>query len=307
VSETVDVGIEFGGTKVVVASSGDGRTLDTRVWIPTTEPHETLRAVRAEVSRIREGHPVAAIGIGSFGPIDLREGSDGFGTILRSPKVAWNGVQVGQSFSDDPVPWSIDTDVNAALRAERTFGSAIGETGAYLTVGTGIGGGIWVGDGPVHAANHPEIGHLRVERYRGDDFGGVCPYHGDCLEGLASGPAIETRFGAPAESLRGDEAIVARDLIAFYIAGGIVGLCSVVPVECVIIGGGVAHMAGFHEAVRAAVPGVSAGYPPVPFDGEGPRIEAPALGDDAGVIGAILLAMRARSVSGGTPRSKAPR
>jgi len=293
-SETVDVGIEFGGTKVVVASSGDGRTLDTRVRIPTTEPHETLGAVRAEVSRIREGHPVAAIGIGSFGPIDLREGSAAFGTILRSPKVAWNGAQVGQSFSDDPVPWSIDTDVNAALRAERAFGSAVGEAAAYVTVGTGIGGGIWVGDGPVHAANHPEIGHLRVKRYRGDDFAGVCPYHGDCLEGLASGPAIEARYGAPAHSLSGEEAIRARDLVAFYVAGGVVGVCSVVPVECVIIGGGVSHMDGFHEAVHAALPALSAGYPPVPFAGGGPRIEPPTLGDDAGVVGAILLAIRAR-------------
>lgn len=295
---TVDVGIELGGTKVVVGASEDGRSLLDRERIPTTDPPTTFDAIRAVLKRIGSGARIAALGIGSFGPLDLRRGGGHYGEIVSSPKGAWSGVDLGGGIAEGlGVPWAIDTDVNAALRAEHAFGAARGDSVAYLTVGTGIGGGIWIGGGPVMGANHPEVGHVRVQRRPGDDFAGICPYHGDCLEGLASGPAIERRFGRAGDRLEGADAIAARDLAGFYVAGGVVAMCSVVPVDRVVIGGGVSHMQGFHGAVAAALPMVSGGYPPIPFDATGPDIVAPDLGDDAGVVGAILLARNARTAS----------
>lgn len=295
---TVLVGIELGGTKVIVGSSEDGRSLTHRHRIPTTDPSSTFDAIRAVLEDIESEVRIAAVGIGSFGPLDLRRGSDHFGEVVRSPKGAWSGTNIVKGVTEGRgVPWAIDTDVNVALRAEHAYGAASGESAAYLTVGTGIGGGIWDSGAPVMGANHPEIGHVRVRRLPGDDFEGVCPYHGDCLEGMASGPAIEQRFGRPGDMLEGPALHEARDLAAFYLAGGVAALCSVIPVETVVIGGGLSHMDGFHASVSAALPAVSGGYPPVPFVGGGPAIVPPDLGDDAGVIGAILLARSSSSTS----------
>jgi fructokinase len=294
----IDVGIELGGTKVIVGASENGRDLTHRERIPTTDPSSTFVEIRAALEGLAAHGPIAAVGIGSFGPLDLRHDSNRYGSVVRSPKRTWSGANIVKGVTEGlDVPWAIDTDVNGALRAEHAYGAASGESAAYLTVGTGIGGGIWVRGAPVMGANHPEIGHVRVRRLPGDDFEGVCPYHGDCLEGLASGPAIEQRFGRRGDMLKGPALREARDLAAFYVAGGVVALCSVVPVETVVIGGGVSHMDGFHASVSAALPAVSGGYPPVPFDGDGPVIVPPDLGDDAGVIGAILLAMSVGSIS----------
>jgi fructokinase len=167
---------------------------------------------------------------------------------------------------------------------------------AYLTVGTGIGGGIWTADRVLHGANHPEIGHIRIPKHPGDQHKSSCPFHGDCLEGMASGTAVRQRWGTSGESL-GHLTSSATKLLAWYLARGISGLCAVVPVDIVVVGGGISKLPGIHGEIASALPEASGLYPPVPFAEEGPAVVPPALGDDAGVLGAIKLAKRARSES----------
>lgn len=297
----VDVGVELGGTKVIVGASDGGRSLTARRRIDTTSPDVTLRLARQAIEEVAAGRTIGSIGIASFGPIDLRRERLSFGQLVHTPKAGWSGANVVQALADGfGVPHAVDTDVNGALRAEMVHGGWNAQTAAYLTVGTGVGGGLWVDGETVLGANHPEMGHVRVPRLHGDDHPGGCPYHGDCLEGMASGPALGGRFGIPAESLVGSDLEEAREIAAWYVAGGIASICAVVPVGMVIIGGGVSHMPGFHATVRSMLPEAGAGYPPVPFDEGGPEIVGPALGDDAGVLGAIELGRRARSRSATT-------
>ncbi len=296
---TVDVGIEVGGTKVVIAARDEGGALGHRTRIDTTDPGTTLAGVRDALAVVDAADPIGAIGIGSFGPLDLRRGSPGYGTIVRTPKVGWSGIDILSGVvSGYDVPVGIDTDVNAALRGEHARGAGGGDSVIYLTVGTGIGGAIWADGGIVRGANHPEMGHVTVPVRRDDPFGGLCPYHGGCLEGMASGPAVEARFGMRPEALAPADAEFAAGLVAHYLAHGIVSMCAVVPVTRVIIGGGVAHLPGLHARVRGHLAEASGLYPPVPFAEGGPEIVAPGLGDDAGVIGAIELAAMARAASG---------
>ena len=292
----VDIGVELGGTKVVVAASDGGRALRGRVQIPTGAPEPTLDAVRRAIEDLAGTDATPAIGIGSFGPIDLRGDSPTFGTILSTPKPQWSGVDVINGIAGDSGhPVGLDTDVAAALRAEHRWGAAATRTAAYATVGTGVGVALWLDGQIVQGLNHSEIGHIRVPRHEEDTFAGVCPYHGDCLEGMASGPAIAARWGAPAERLPADIWRTARDLEAWYLAHGIAGMCAVVPVETVVIGGGVAQMEGLHRAVTDGLAEASGLYPPIPFAEGGPRIVRPGLGNDAGVLGSIELARIARA------------
>lgn len=284
----VHVGVELGGTKIVVGASASGAVLMHRQVIATGAPEPTLASVRRSVARLMEGHDVLAIGVASFGPVDLRPHSETYGQIMATPKPAWSGVDVLSSITVDGVATTIDTDVNAAVLAERRWGAASSDNVAYLTVGTGIGGAIWSGGGVIRGANHSEVGHLRVPRHPDDDFIGICPFHGVCLEGMASGTAMQERWGKPADDL-GEETASALELEAWYLAHAVATLCAAVPVEQVIIGGGVSKMPGLHSAISSALPIASGGYPFVPFAENGPQILAPGLGDDAGVIGAIEL------------------
>lgn len=296
----LDIGIELGGTKVVVAASpGDGHLVD-RTRIDTRSPDETLPEVAATVRSLMMGADDVAIGIGTFGPVDLRRRSSTYGTLTSTPKAGWSGTDVVQAIVGDlDVPVGLDTDVNAALLGEHRYGAARTATAAYLTVGTGIGGGLLVDHRIVNGANHPEMGHVMVPRHPDDDFGGSCPYHGACLEGMASGTALHRRFGRRAEDMDAADRDRARNLAAHYVGHGVLALCAMVPVETVVIGGGVPHLPGFHSAVASTVADIAAGYPPVPFAEGGPAIVPPGLGDDAGVIGSIVLADRARL--GGAP------
>lgn len=292
------VGIELGGTKIVVASSADGEVLDARERLPTAEPVATLEAVRASINNVSRGQAVSAIGIASFGPIDLRRDSAGFGRLIATPKPGWSGIDVvGGITGGSDVPFAVDTDVNAAVIAERHFGAAIDFNHVlYLTVGTGLGGGVWSDGRVVHGVNHSEIGHIRVPRQPGDEHVSSCPFHGDCLEGMASGTAMKERWGSRADEL-GSDTSAATHLEARYLASGIAVLCSVVPVEAVIIGGGVSKLPRLHEYVAESLSDASGSYPPVPFAEGGPLIVPPGLGDDSGVRGAIELAKLARSES----------
>jgi fructokinase len=287
---TVFGGIETGGSKWECAVGTGPDDLTATETIPTTSPDETLG--RAAAFFEREG-PVDAIGIGSFGPIDQDRSSPTWGYITTTPKPGWADTDVAQQLGRRlGVPIAFDTDVNAAALGEYRWGAAQGlETVCYITVGTGIGGGVVLAGRPLHGLLHPEFGHLRVPHDRdADPFDGVCPFHGDCWEGLAAGPAIAARWGKPAEEL--DDVDAVWQLEARYLALGLVSVISIISPERIVIGGGVMNASKLFSIVRDEVAGLVNGYPPVPALGLGiaDYIVRPALGRRAGVLGAIALA-----------------
>ena len=285
----VHVGVELGGTKVVVGASDIGSDLLHRDVTATVDPEATLAAVRELVDQVNDHHYIVSLGIASFGPIDLRPDSLTYGTMLATPKPEWSGVDILAGLAIPGVSSAIDTDVNAAMIAERVWGVGTSANTAYLTVGTGIGGAVWSGGGVLHGANHSEIGHVRVPRHPEDDFPGSCPFHGDCLEGMASGTAIRERWGEAADALT-TARTTAIAFESWYLAHAVASLCSVIPLDQVIIGGGVSKMPGFHASISQILLQASGGYPAIPFASGGPQIVPPGLGDDAGVVGAIEIA-----------------
>lgn len=278
----------MGGTKTLV---GVGETLedlaDHRIFA-TKGPVETLGHIIAHL----EESQVDAVGVASFGPIEMRRGHRWEGHITRTPKPGWSFTPVVEQFTSRlGVPVAFDTDVNGAALGEGEWGAATGlDTHVYITVGTGIGGGVVVGGKPVHGAVHPEIGHLTVNRHPDDLFEGSCPFHGDCLEGMAAGPALEARFGTRAEDLDDDDREQALELASFYMGQGVRNVVYATAPERVVIGGGVGKLAGFHEAVRSQLLKSLAGYPGVDSHGEDGFVSAPGLGDLSGLAGALLLA-----------------
>jgi len=268
-------GIEAGGTKFVCAV-GAGPGDFTRAEFPTTTPDETL----ARVTEFFRGFEVSAMGIGCFGPLDLKKG-----TITSTPKVAWRNVEILERLraSTGIEEISLDTDVNAAAMGEHLWGAAQNiDTFLYLTVGTGIGGGAMVNGRLLHGFAHPEMGHIRIPHdLQKDPFAGDCFAHADCLEGLASGHAMETRWQIRGENIPEDHP--AWKLEAHYLGLGIASLICTLSPEMVIVGGGVMKRAGF-DSVRAEVARVINGYM------ELPPIVPPLLGGDAGVLGAMALA-----------------
>jgi fructokinase len=257
-------GVEAGGTKFVCAvGDGEGRVLAERRF-PTRGPRETLaQAVRALREQTAATGPPAAVGIGGFGPLDLRPG-EGFGRLLSTPKPGWSGVDlIGPFRNAFAVPVAVDTDVTAAALAESRWGAARGlGTVAYMTVGTGVGVGIVADGRPLHGLVHPEAGHVSVPRVPDDDFPGMCPFHGDCLEGMASGPALAARWGAPAQDLQGAVRERALDTEAAYLAAGLRTLVYAVAPERIVVGGGVAAMPGL--------------LPPDPGVGSGTKVARPS-------------------------------
>ena len=290
---TVYGGIEAGGSKWECAVGRSPSELRATGTIPTTTPDETIGRV---VSFFEREGPVAGIGIGSFGPIDRTPSSPTWGHITTTPKPGWAHTDVaGEIRRRLSVPVTFDTDVNAAALGEHRWGAARGlETFCYVTVGTGIGGGAMVDGRLVHGLVHPEFGHMRIPHdHREDPFPGVCPFHGDCWEGLASGRAVEARWGRPAHELTGDEAV--WELEARYLALGLVSVICVLAPERLVVGGGVAKEPGLLDRVRRHVAALMHGY--LHADGVGAAsgnyITPPALGVQAGVLGAIALAATA--------------
>jgi len=283
-------GVEAGGSKWVCAvGSGPEDIRATRV-VPTTTPDETI----GQVSEFFAAHrDVEALGIGSFGPVDVDPASPTWGFITSTPKPGWADVDVAPRLGAAlGIPVGFDTDVNAAAIGERRWGAAAGlDTFCYVTVGTGIGGGGFVNGGLMHGLLHPEIGHMRVPHDRArDPFDGVCPYHGDCLEGLASGQAIWARTGIAASELAEGDPV--WELEAHYLALGLTNLVCVVSPQRIVLGGGVPRRAGLLERVRDEVRTILAGYLAASEleGGIGDYVVAPALGDRAGVLGALELA-----------------
>ena len=278
-------GIEAGGTKWVCGIGAGPDDLHALETFPTTTPAETL--ARAADFFTQNGG-VAAVGFGSFGPIDLRAGR-----ITTTPKPGWAETDVVSVLHDAlGVPVAFDTDVNAAALGEGRWGAAIGlDTFCYFTVGTGIGGGVMAGGRLVHGLIHPEVGHMRIPHDLGrDPFEGSCPFHGDCFEGLAAGSAIERRWGKPGEEL-GDRSEF-WELEAEYLALGVVNVICIASPQRVILGGGVMKQPSLLPLVRTRVRELIGGYIVAPELAEGldEYIVGPALGDRAGVLGAIELA-----------------
>ena len=285
-------GIEAGGTKWVCAVGAPPGDVRESVTFATTSPRETM----ARAVSFFAGHDdIAAVGIGCFGPLDLRPGSPTWGHITTTPKPGWSDTDVAGTLAAAlGVPCAIDTDVNAAALAEHRWGSAVGlGTFCYLTVGTGIGGGALVDGELLHGLIHPELGHMRVPHDRDlDPFAGACPYHGDCLEGLASGSAIAARWGRPAEEVTDESA---WHLVAEYLALGIVNAICLLSPERVVIGGGVMGQPLLLPRMRERVKDLLAGYFSArELDGDlSGYIVAPSLGGGAGVLGSLELARMA--------------
>jgi fructokinase len=278
-------GIESGGSKWELAVGTGPDDVRASETIPTTLPEETIERA---VDFFRRAGAVEAIGIGSFGPVDVREGSPTWGYVTTTPKPGWANTDVGQEIRRRlDVPVAFDTDVNAAALGEHRWGAGRGlDTFWYVTVGSGIGGGGIAGGELLHGLSHPEFGHLRVPHDREvDPFDGVCPYHGDCLEGLASGTALAARWGRPPHEL---EDAHAWELEARYLALGLVAVVAVLSPQRIVVGGGVARREGLLELVRRELTELMNGY--FGFDASDDFVTAPALGTRAGVLGAIALA-----------------
>jgi fructokinase len=274
-------GIEAGGSKFVCAT-GSGPEDAEIAEFPTTTPEETIPRV---VEFFRARGRVAAIGIASFGPIDPNAESPTFGYVTSTPKPGWRNFDfAGAIHRALGLPIAFDTDVNAAALAESHWGAARGlRSFLYITVGTGLGGGAFIDGRLLHGRLHPEMGHIRVphDRVR-DPFPGNCPYHGDCLEGLAAGPAIEARWGHSGRALPDGHA--AWDLEAEYLALGIVNWTCTLSPQRILLGGGVMQRAELFPKLRHRVGELLNGYL------ELPEIVPPELGARAGVLGAIALA-----------------
>lgn len=289
-------GIEAGGTKFVCAVASGPGDVRAEVRFPTTTPAETIGRSISFFQEQAALAPLAAIGIAAFGPVDPNPLSPTFGYITTTPKPGWANADfagaVGRALG---VPVGFDTDVNGAALGEHRWGAAQGlDTFLYLTIGTGVGGGGMVGGQLMHGLIHPEMGHIRMPRARDDDFPGICPYHGDCFEGLACGPALKARWGKPAETLPPDHP--AWDLEAQTIALGLCNYIFTLSPQRIIIGGGVMAQEQMFPLVRRKVQTLLAGYvqsPAILGDGIDTYIVPPGLGNMAGVLGAIALAQAA--------------
>jgi fructokinase len=283
-------GIETGGSKWECAVGTGPDDLRATETFETTTPEETIG--RAIAFFEREG-PVAAVGIGSFGPIDQKPTSATWGHITSTPKPGWAHTDVGQEIRRRlSVPVGFDTDVNAAALGEHRWGAARGlDTFCYVTIGTGIGGGGMAGGRLLHGLVHPEFGHMRIphDRQR-DPFDGICPFHGDCWEGLASGRALKARWGEPADELPDEDGI--WSLQGHYLALGLVSAICVLSPERILLGGGVMTRPALLPHVQREVKELLNGYieSAAVRDGIAEYVVPPGLSPRSGVLGAIALA-----------------
>jgi len=282
-------GVETGGTWCVCAVGRGPGEIVREEQFPTTHPRETLARI---VEFFRAGPALTAIGVGSFGPVDLDPESPTWGHVTTTPKPGWQHVSVAPVIRDElGVPVAFDNDVNAAALGEYRWGAGEGAASVcYLTVGTGIGAGLLLDGRPRHGLVHPEVGHIRIPRDPGDAFEGTCPVHGDCWEGLACGPAMAKRWDTSPEELPDDHP--AWGLEAGYLALGILSIVLVASPERMIVGGGVMAQPALPGMVRRRLRELLAGYLETPALGDAidSYLVAPALGDRAGVLGAIALA-----------------
>lgn len=284
-------GIEAGGTKMVCAVADENGKLIDRVTFPTRGPKETFGDMIDYFTKWE----IAALGIGCFGPIDLHKDSPTYGFITSTPKPGWANVDVVGTFGEAlGVPIGFDTDVNGAILGEVTWGAAKGvDCAIYITIGTGVGVGVYVNGGLLHGLVHPEAGHMLLARHPKDSYEGKCPYHRTCLEGLAAGPALEERWGAKGAELSGRDEV--WELEAYYIAQAVTNYILAYSPQKIILWGGVMHQEGLFSMVREKVKEMLGDYisHEMIFDKMEEYIVKPALGEDPGILGAVKLGMLA--------------
>ncbi|WP_010274170.1 ROK family protein [Paenibacillus senegalensis] len=282
--------VEAGGTKFVCGvGTADGKVLD-RTQFPTTTPEETIQQVEAYFAK----HEIQALGVGSFGPIDPVKNSPTYGYITSTPKQQWGDYNfLGRLKQSFQVPIGFDTDVNVAALGEWTFGAAQGtDSCVYITIGTGFGGGAVIAGELLHGLSHPEMGHMLVRRHPQDSFAGLCPFHGDCLEGLASGPALQQRWGKPANELPKDS--IAWDIEAYYLAQSLAAIILILSPQKIILGGGVMKQEQLFPLIHKQLQQLLNGYVRHEAILKSPEhyIVPPGLGDNAGLCGALALAQQ---------------
>lgn len=287
-------GIEAGGTKFVCAIGSGPDDIRKRVRIETTSPDETIAEVIGFFNQNKSSHPITSLGIGSFGPLDLDQNSETYGFITSTPKIGWQNINLlGKISSALKIPVKIDTDVAAAGIAEFKWGAAKDcNNFIYLTIGTGIGGSIIINGSSLKGLIHPEMGHVYVQKIEGDNFDGVCEYHRNCLEGMASGTALNKRWGVRAEHLSEDHP--AWELEAGYLAIGLVDFILTVSPERIVIGGGVMNNNGLIKLIRNRVKHYLNGYLQSPFLERdiNDYIVLPKLQNNSGILGTIAMVMK---------------
>ncbi len=293
-------GIEAGGTKFVCAVGTGPDDIRAEIRLPTESPESTLGKVIDFFRQQQEDHEIAAIGVASFGPVDPDPDSPTFGYITNTPKPGWANTPVAPTLRDAfDIPIGFDTDVNVAALGEHSWGAAREvDTFVYLTIGTGIGGGGMVNGQLIHGLLHPEMGHIAIPHdWDRDPFAGTCPFHGDCWEGLANGPALEARWGQPGELL--PPAHEAWALEAHYLALGVTSIMMILSPQLVVMGGGVMEQEHIFPLIHREVKSLLNGYiqSPTVLEGMDSYIVPPALGGRSGALGAIALAERALQAS----------
>lgn len=282
--------LEAGGTKMVCAIGDETGKIFERISIPTKTPEETM----PEMIAYFKEKEIEALGIGCFGPIDPDKNSDTYGFITSTPKLAWQNFNIVGAFKEAlSVPVGFDTDVNASALGEAAFGITKGLSNSmYLTVGTGIGAGFYINGELLHGMMHPEAGHILLKIHPKDSYAGKCPFHKNCFEGLASGPAIEERWGQKAADLADREEV--WEMEAFYIAQALVNYTMVVSPERIVLGGGVMHQSQLFPLIRKKYKELMASYVRTKeLENLESYIVPYSLGDNQGIMGCLQLAVRA--------------
>ena len=279
--------LEAGGTKMVMAIGNENGEILDRVSIPTETPDITV----PRIIDYFKGKNIEALGIGSFGPVDLDRQSETYGYITSTPKLAWANYDIlGNIKKELQIPIGFDTDVNAAALGEATWGSIKGlSSGIYITIGTGVGVGVYMDGRLLHGMLHPEAGHVLLSKHPEDDFEGVCPYHPNCMEALASGPSIEKRWNKKAYDLADNNKV--WELEAYYIAQGLVNYILTLSPHRIVLGGGVMHQKQLFPLIRSQVVKLLNGYVKTKqIENIDEYIVPPSLNDNQGIMGCIQLA-----------------
>ncbi len=281
--------LEAGGTKMVCAVGKEDGTILEQISIPTTTPEETL----PQIVEYFKGKDIAALGVAAFGPVDVKPESETYGYILDTPKLAWRHKDLLGELKELNVPMGLDTDVNGSCLGEMTYGCAKGlDSVIYITIGTGVGVGVCANGKLLHGMLHPEGGHILLQRHPQDPEGGICPYHKNCLEGFASGPSIEARWGKKAKELTDRPEV--WELESYYIAQALVDYIMILSPQKIILGGGVMHQQQLFPLIREKVKEMLNGYINTKEIQDLDSYIVPAsLHDDQGIMGCIKLGLNA--------------
>lgn len=280
--------LEAGGTKMVCAVGDENGQILERASIVTENPDKTM----SEILEFFRQYTLDAIGIGTFGPVDLDRTSPTYGYITSTPKISWRNFNLlGSMKREFAVPIGLDTDVNASAIGEASYGITRGlDSSIYITVGTGIGVGVILDGKAVHGMQHPEAGHILLVRHPEDNYTGRCPYHPNCLEGLASGPAIEERFGVKAAELPGDS--LAWEIESFYLAQALVDFTLVYSPKRIVLGGGVMHQKQLFPKIREKYKEMLNHYVDTPYVKDLNNYIVPySLDDNQGIMGCIRIGL----------------